>query len=75
MEFTTEVKDAFQTRITTLKNLLDIISQEINEITCGNAIEFIAPLATVIVIEENVKCMREDLRSWQDEDVDETEFP
>jgi hypothetical protein len=66
MEFTTEVKDEFQSQITVLKNMFDRLSKEINEIEQGNALEFIPPLMTLNSIVEEVKCMREDLRSWQD---------
>jgi len=75
MEFTTEVKDAFQEQITVLKNMLGRLSKEINEIEQGNTLEFILPLMTLNSVIEEAECMREDLRSWQDEDVDETEFP
>jgi len=75
VEFTTEVKDEFQEQIRILKNMLARLSKEINEIEQGNALEFSLPIMTLNSIVEEAECMREDLRSWQDEDVDETEFP
>ena len=75
VEFTTEIKDKFQSQITVLKNMLARLSKEINEIEQGNALEFSLPIMTLNSIVEEAECMREDLRSWQDVDVDETEFP
>jgi hypothetical protein len=75
MEFTPDIKQTFKEEIATLKKMLDRLEKEVSEIENGHALEFIAPLMTVRGIKGNIGDIERDLKAWQDEGVEYTEFP
>jgi len=75
VEFTDEVKESLLDDITTMKKMLDNLAKEINGIEKGAALEFITPVLIAGRIEDNIRILKEDLRSWENEGVEDGEFP
>lgn len=75
MEFTDEVKESLLDDVATMKKMLDTLAKEINEIEKGGSLEFIIPILTAGRIEDNIRILKNDLKSWENEYVDEGEFP
>ena len=75
MKFTNEIKTELVNDIATLKNMLDKLADEINDIENGKAIEFISPLMQINRIDGNVKSLRAMLQDWQAEGEEYSENP
>ena len=75
VEFTDEVKESLLDDVATMKKMLETLAKEINEIEKGGSLEFITPIITAGRIEDNIRILKNDLKSWENEYVEEGEFP